>query len=491
MKTERHLELPASPRRVVCRERLLAVAPHPVLRVLGGLWPVLTLPVLTLVACSGTPEETPSPSPTEQSPTPVEPTATAIPVSPTPEATPPQPTVPPNELEQGDWLSSNAESLSTFGLDNASTDPRQAPVAVFNFDHVSVFNSAAEATFRYQLTNLGFKLTPGQLEEVLPIIAGPDYYSPGTVEALPPEFGSVSLPDLQADIVEAWSVLYAKYEPSGGCTAECETLENLQTTAEYKDFFAKLLFMYQGLSAHPEVGKDYTAVMLARLQAGFTETEIRALAASAFDYERGLSIQEVAYASTAGGKVGKVTGQFISGLRIYKEQVDLYDYLRRNGFEVWVVSSAPLVVLQAVTSSGSGFSVNTENLIGLEVEREGRGQATTLSISVKAGVPIPYGEGKVDAIDSRIGAEPLLVVAGTQEDYELINAFDSTALVLVMNRLEDCPFASLYADASSSSEAGVGDLLLQGLDDNAGALRPGQGTVLLGADAVGEPVSCF
>lgn len=453
-------------------------------RVLGSKSHALStlLPALVLAACSGTPDETPSPSPSGESPTPAGPTPTAVPVTPTPEETPPPPTVPPNELEQGDWLSSNADSLSAFGLDNASTDPRQAPVAVFNFDHVSIFNSAAEATFRSQLTNLDFKMTPGQFEEVLPIIAGPDYYTGGNVVALTAEFGNVSLPDLQADIVEAWSALYARYEPTGGCTTGCDTLEVLQATPEYKDFFAKLLFMYQGLSAHPEVGRDYTAVMLARLQAGFTETEIRTLAASAFDYERGLSIQEVAYASTSGGKVGKVSGSFVSGLRIYKETVDLYDYLRRNGFDVWVVSSAPLVVLQAVTSSGSGFSVNTENLIGTEVEREGRGQATTLSITVKAGVPIPYGEGKVDAVDSRIGKEPLLIVGGTDEDYQLITSFDSTALVLVMNRVEACPFAAFYDEATNASDAGVGELILQGLDDNTGSLRAGQTTILLGSD---------
>lgn len=453
----------------------------------GGL---VFIPV-SLVGCSG---GEPSDSPTPAATTPPDATPTAVPNVPTPTPdTGPEvtPTVPPNVLAEGNWLPSNQASLTTFGVDNVPDDPRQAPVAVFNFDQVSLLGSAAEATFRYQLTNLAFKITPGQLEEVVPVAAGADFYSPALITELPASFGNVSIPALQQDIVEAYGYLYSHYEPTGGCTAGCDSLDTLKGTSEYKTFTAKLLYLYQGLTADPEVGADFSAVMLARLQAGFTEAEIRAIASDAFEFERDLTIDEVGYSSPASGAAGKVSGTYVSGIRLMPEVLDLYDFFRRNGFDIWVIGNAPQVVLQAVTGASTGFSVNAENVVGVQVEREGRGQTVTLSILVKTGVSFPYGQGKVDTIDQLIGKDPLVVVGGTDEDAVMLSTYESSALRLVINRGLECPFADFYGMATTSSEAGEGDLLLQGLDENTGDFRPAQTSVLFGESSPATiPTSC-
>lgn len=447
---------------------------------LPGVAAALILSV-TGAGCSGSGEDTPTPDDTLTPTQAPEVTPTAIPETPTPTPEPQAtPTVPPNVLNDGQWLTSNAESLRAFGEAQAGDDPRNPPNVVFNWDHVSIFNSAAEATLRFQLSNLAFKITPGQLEEVLPISAGADYYAPAVVTTLTAEFGNASIQALQGDIVAAYQILYDKYEPMGGCKTGCDDLETLKATAEYKTVFAKMLFLYQGLKAHPDVGPDYTAVMLARLHAGFTEAEIRTIASDALDAERDLSIQEVSYSSPSTGAAGKVSGTFVSGIRLYPEMLDLYDYLRRLGYEIWVVSAAPQVVVQAVTGGSSGYSVNAENVIGVQVEREGRGNDVTMSIIVKSGVPIPYGEGKVDAIRDALGQDPVLVVGGTAEDYEMLTQLGSEALSVVINRMEACPFASLYGEAINSTSATLGDLMLQGVDDNEGAFRNGQTSIPLG-----------
>lgn len=442
----------------------------------------IVLFVLGLVACDSGAASSPTPDITldagasTPSPTPPVPTAT-------PEAEVSTPGVPAFQLEPNGWFAPNVLSLDTFLSEQAAADPRSGALLVMGWDDSLLYGSLTEAAFRYQLQTLNFKITPEVLEQVLPEVAGSTWDALGTVD----QVEGVSLEALRADILDAYRVLYPAYAPTGGCSSACESLETLQSTEAYKSLFAKFLFLVQGLSAHPDVGLQTTSVLMTRLYAGMTETEARQLVLSAYAYERGMAIQRLSYQSPASGQSGVVSGSYRVGLRAYQELSDVLTAARKAGLDAWVVASAPQWAIQAAIGAQTGYDIEETNVIGIQLERVRTDTTQVYSSLPSAELPIPYGEGKLEAIDVRIGKPPSLIVGGKHEDLVLIEQAGGLALTLVINRMESCPFSDLYLDADATGSAEAGTLLLQGIDNEAGAFWPEQGNLPFGGGSV-EPL---
>ncbi|MDY0020223.1 MAG: hypothetical protein RBT47_09495, partial [Anaerolineae bacterium] len=139
------------------------------------------------------------------------PVETEEPATPEPtEETTPEPTEEPVALEQGNWDPENwammQEFITTYGPEN--------PVAAFDWDNTCIFQDIGEATFRYTLFNLKFKMDPETFAAVIPEAAGATL--DGTdVTVLSEDYGSVVIADLAADIESDYAYLYDTYEGLG------------------------------------------------------------------------------------------------------------------------------------------------------------------------------------------------------------------------------------------------------------------------------------
>ncbi len=404
---------------------------------------------------------------------------------------PPAPTLPPNVLDTGNWYVPTHDRIEEFAeMNGGSVGVVNAPVAVVAWEDTAIFGSIAEATFRYQVFNLAFQIEPGLMEEIVPIAAGPTFDSPATVTTLSPEFGEIPIADLQQDILEDYNVLYYQAE-SLGCTPSdteeggagnrdtCIPLDDLKTTESYKDFVAKFIYLYEGLKAHPDVGPGFTAPMIARLLGGYAEGVVQTMARAAFDAERALPIAVMTITSPNVGVVGSVSATYRQGIRTIPEMEDLFNYLRRAGFDLWVVTSAAQPLVAAVANTvDTGYLVPSERVIGIELEL-GRGVNPKLTTYLKSGEPVPWGPGKVDAIDQKIGKDPMFVFGATAGDYQMLTAYATQALQVVINHNEGCPINQLYAIVATG-DIYRGEYLLQGVDENTGVFRSAQESIALG-----------
>jgi hypothetical protein len=394
--------------------------------------------------------------------------------------------IPPNVLEEGEWYAANQEMLVDFADDNGGTgSSKDLPAAVFEFEDTSIFNAIGPALFRYQVLNLAFEVTPDQLAGIVPTAAGEDYYSPATITKVSSPAGDISLEGLQHDIVLDFDYLYGSYAGLG-CEDRCTDLEALKETTQYRDFVAKMLFLYEALTADPSVGPDFTGPMITTMLGGYTEQQARDLASAAYIEQLSLPIEVKTVTGpppTSSYAVPyALSASYLQGIRAMPEMLDLYDYLRRAGFDVWIVTTAAQVAVQGVSGTTSGFDVPPDHVIGIQLEpgHPVPGQKNPpMSTSLKTGVPLPYGDGKVQSIQQLIQKEPLLTAGSAVADYEMLTGYPK-ALNLVINRNLSCPMSGLYQKAKLPGGTDTNHYLLQGWDENAGQFVQDQASIPLG-----------
>jgi phosphoserine phosphatase/GNAT superfamily N-acetyltransferase len=91
---------------------------------------------------------------------------------------------------------------------------------------------------------------------------------------------------------------------------------------------------------------------------------------------------------------------------------DLCALLQQLGWDVWVVSASAEPLVQVFAQA---YGIPFDHVIGMRLDRDARG-------TFLAGVvgPVTYRQGKVDAIDLRIGVRPHFAVGDTDTDIEML-----------------------------------------------------------------------
>ncbi|MGQ4002939.1 haloacid dehalogenase-like hydrolase [Francisellaceae bacterium CB300] len=117
----------------------------------------------------------------------------------------------------------------------------------------------------------------------------------------------------------------------------------------------------------------------------------------------------------------KTFNKYFKG-KIYPNIKLLIQNLKNYGFEVWIISASPELLYQGVLSREFGIPVN--HIIGTKsVVSNG---VTTNKIVL----PVPQDDGKADAIETIIKAEPILAAGNSISDVEMLN-YSSTLKVIV------------------------------------------------------------
>lgn len=98
--------------------------------------------------------------------------------------------------------------------------------------------------------------------------------------------------------------------------------------------------------------------------------------------------------------------------KIYKPIKELISQLKKNGFEIWIVSASPEAMYQKFLSEE--LEIPITNIVGVKsVIRDG-------IITDEIIVPVPQDHGKKEAIESFIQERPLFAAGNSRGDKEMI-----------------------------------------------------------------------
>lgn len=107
--------------------------------------------------------------------------------------------------------------------------------------------------------------------------------------------------------------------------------------------------------------------------------------------------------------------------RIYGPQKDLIARLQKNGTQVWIVSASNRWIIQA---GAPHVGVDPGQAIGIDLEVE-KGLLTD-----RLKLPVTYRAGKVEAIKTFIGRQPLLACGDSGGDRDMLEYSSSLALLI-------------------------------------------------------------
>ncbi|ACC76063.1 haloacid dehalogenase-like hydrolase [Paraburkholderia phymatum] len=383
-----------------------------------------------------------------------------------------------DSLDPGRWSPLNAARLQSVldqhGVRSRQYNPSRRPYAVFDWDNTCIMNDCEEALLMYQIHHLQYKMTPDEFVQVMwkDVPKGPFMKDYTTVEGKP-----VTMEDLAADVESDYRWLYANYKGLAGD----KSLEAIQETDQFKDFRAKLYFMYDAIcDTHPlEVGYKWIIYFYRNM----TPVEMQAMAKASNDHGIGDALRKVAYQSpsTLPGKAGVVSDKHFHGIRIHEEIRAVMHTLRANGIDVYV-STASLddVVRVFAGHPNYGYGVPPENVIGMRLEMKD-GKYTS---DYKNGWHFNYGPGKTVGIrgelESKKGYGPLLVFGDSDGDAWMLRDFKDTAAGVIVNRMKK---GEIGADSKLAAEQ-LGDpnarFILQGRDEHTGLMIPDEKSVKYG-----------
>lgn len=382
------------------------------------------------------------------------------------------------KLSKMNWSPKNYEALNNvinnYGVDSKNYDPKNPPYIVLDWDQTCAHFDVEEATMRYQLSHLRFKMTKEQFAGLLKDEVN-------GVTKLSEDYNNITLKDINADLNADYAYLYDNYEGLAGKMK----LEDIQKTPQFNDFITKVAFLYDGYCETEGIGANYGYPWVLYLFAGQTEDEVRALAREAILYELNNKLGKQKWETPAGyqTKAGAISYSYKTGLRVFPEMQNLIDAFQSNGIDVFIVSASYKPVVETFSGIGNfGYNVPAERVIAMEL-------ATKDGIilpSYKEGWVQTNRKGKVEAIKIKIQDglskkyDPIFGAGDSDGDFEMLSTFPGMKLALVYNRLKGGDIGSLCKKAVEEKDKTEPRYILQGRNENIGMLIPGSETILLG-----------
>jgi len=333
----------------------------------------------------------------------------------------------------GRWLPENRTRLNaliqTQGIASATFDPRNRPVAVFDWDNTVVKNDLGDATFFWMLRH----------DKVL------------------------QPPNRDWATTSKNLTTQARAALNAACDTAAEPGQPLPTTQAAATCADELVSIYNnGKTSAGEAAWDKQLTLttntayawVAQLQAGYTPEELRAFARSAY--------AENAYNPPGTTQTVGTTPNLTYHVRVYDEMVDLVETLQDNGFDVWVLTASPQFVVDAVSEELTGIKPN--RVIGIRMVTDAQGRVTPRiqgcgTVADGADTLITYDQGKRCWINKVIFRQPVeqqlarqpdaskrQVFAAGDSDTDLSFVQDATHLKLAINRARVQLMCNAYAN---------------------------------------------
>ena len=182
----------------------------------------------------------------------------------------------------------------------------------------------------------------------------------------------------------------------------------------YRRYLAEMMTLYD--RRLERAGKRDCYEWAVRLHVGLDEEEMRQWSTAAIRRELQRTRESVRFSFSDGREI-----EIQRGIRPFVEIRRLFDALRQVGWEVWIVSATNE---WTVRQFAPVFGVPTDRVLGNRVGVVD-GELTDETES-----PVLFREGKVEAIDRRIGTRPDLVVGDAVTDYEMLCCAQKLAVVV-------------------------------------------------------------
>lgn len=385
----------------------------------------------------------------------------------------------PVSLEKANWSEKNYRVLmrliDDYGIGGKFREENKPPYIVLDWDQTCAYLDVEEATMRYQLLHLKFKLTREQFKGLL-------RDNVNGITQLSAEYKNIPLADINADLENDYNYLFDHYLGANGTLSFAE----VQNKPQYWDFVTKVAFLYDGYCSTAGIGADYGYPWVIYLFTGHTKDEIKKMAAEAISYELGNPLSKQTWRSpdTLPSKAGVVSYSFKTGLRIIPEMQNLMAAFTDSGFDVYIVTASYKPIVEVFSGINRfGYNIPAENVIGMEIASAADGR---LLPEYKAGWVKTYRGGKVEAINMAIKTglgknwDPVFSSGDSDGDYEMFTAFPNTKLTLIWNRVKGGDIGILCRQAVNESVDENPRYILQGRDENKGIAIPSPATILFG-----------
>ncbi len=338
------------------------------------------------------------------------------------------------QLELSGWFAGNRDRLNQFiaehGRRSAGYDPSHKPVATFDWDNTITKNDTGDR-FTFYMINHDKILQP------------PD----GDWGHLSPHLSDAGRAALQA----ACGALAEPGEPLPTSSHVACANEIYSAYLNAKTMAGLPAWKYATVTPYAE----YTYLLTAQIMTGYKPQELRGFARAAI-------------AEGLAAPVGATTtvGNFVDNgwIRIYDQIHELISVLQDNGFDVWIVTASPQLVIDAVADDLVGVPAN--HVIGIrQVVAHGRVTADTEGcgpFADGANTIITFDEGKRCWINKVIFGQPAAhqlevnpdpaqrqVFAAGDSDTDIAFVKDATVLKLALDRAKVqlmCNALSNYQD---------------------------------------------
>lgn len=288
-----------------------------------------------------------------------------------------------DRLKPGRWDPKIKLALEIFaadhGKDSQGYDPQKPPVAVLSWDEAAVDGDIGESLFMRLVERAQFKFDDDWWKIV------PLAYGRQRTRAAQEQFIALSS--------AAWSD-----QPS------------------YRQFRKFMLFSYQ--QSCRKVDRKDCRLYLARLLKGFSRKELADYAKNVLAAEKARPVE---LAVVGDSPEDPTPLRVRRGLRDVPEMKDLCRLLLGAGVDVWIIDLEPQDALLAAVG---GWGVDPSRVVGI------RQKAFRERLSENIEEPVPYRNGKVDAVLAHAGRPPALVVAASDDDAELMDYGAGLRLVL-------------------------------------------------------------
>lgn len=383
-------------------------------------------------------------------------------------------------LDKGKWAPNTYKGVQNLmdkhGAGSPGYDPNRKPYVVFDWDHTSIMNDTEEALFLYQIDHLAFKMKPEEFYEVIKMNVpnGPFSHEFKNLQG-----AAVTLEEIAEDLKRDYEFLYSNYEGMNGK----EQLETLHSTDQFKDFKAKMYFLYEAIGETYGIEIGYPWVLY--LFANMSTEEVQQLAEASNDYNLGAGIGSVALISpeSMSGKAGTVQVTYTTGLRLASEVANLMHTFMENGIDVYVISASMEEVVEVFSSNPKyGYNLPKENVFGMRLKKKDG----IIQAEYEDNWPITAREGKVEVIEQAIsktrgGYGPIFAAGDSSTDYEMLTV-KSLKLGLIINRIKTGDIGELAKTAAERMGKNNPKYVLQGRNENTGLWIPTEYTIKLGSN---------
>ena len=327
------------------------------------------------------------------------------------------------------WYGKNRDRLDAMidehGVNGKSYDPMHKPVAVFDWDNTVIKNDVGDATVFWMLQNNAILQPPlknwGYTSPYLSSAAG---------SALTLACGSLAevgkpLPTHEnAPCADEILSIYTKGTTTAGLSAFSTQYDHRRLEPAY--------------------------AWAAQLLGGHTKDEARAIADKAID-------ANLKAPQGAEQTIGTTMG-LTAWVRVYDQMNDLISVLQKNGFDVWVVSASPQLVVERFAAR---INITADHVVGIRSLADDKG-VLSYNLEGCGDVPdgkndlmsdhigdslIPYIDGKrcwinkaiygdttATAIEQTMDPKKRQVFAAGDSNTDVTFVKDATALRLVLNR---------------------------------------------------------